>query len=44
MEKSNILIIAAILLIILGIIMIYLGGFSTPKTLWPPIVTGIGFL
>jgi hypothetical protein len=43
MKKRSILIIAAILLIVLGIIMIYLGGFSTSKTLWPPIITGIGF-
>ena len=33
----------AVLLIILGIIMIYLGGFYGPKTIWPPIITGIGF-
>ena len=35
--------IAAILLIILGIIMIYLGGFYAPKVILPPIITGIGF-
>ena len=43
MEKRNSLLIAAILLIVLGIVMIYLGAFSTPKLLLPPIVTGIGF-
>ncbi len=41
--RKNILMIIAVLLVILGIIMIYLGGFYTPKLLLPPIVTGIGF-
>jgi len=35
--------IVAYLLIILGIIMIYIGGFHAPKTMLPPIITGIGF-
>lgn len=43
MEKRNSLMIAAILLVILGIVMIYLGGFSGPKLLLPPVITGIGF-
>jgi len=34
---------AAILLIILGVIMIYIGGFYAPKVMLPPIITGIGF-
>ncbi len=38
MKKS-----VAYLLIILGIVMIYIGGFGAPKLMLPPIITGIGF-
>ncbi len=43
MNKNKILTITAIVLVILGIIMIYLGGFHSPKVILPPIITGIGF-
>jgi hypothetical protein len=43
MDKNKILTIAAILLIIIGILMIYIGGFYAPKVILPPILTGIGF-
>ena len=43
MDKNSVLSTSAILLIILGIGMIYLGGFYAPKVILPPIVTGIGF-
>jgi hypothetical protein len=43
MNKNSILSITAILLMALGVLMIYLGGFYTPKLMWPPIITGIGF-
>ncbi|MEP6844961.1 MAG: hypothetical protein ABI861_03130 [Panacibacter sp.] len=43
MEKRNGLIAAAVILIILGIVMIYLGAFHAPKLLLPPVITGIGF-
>ncbi len=43
MKKNSVLSIAAILLIILGIAMIYIGGFYAPKVMLPPIITGIGF-
>ena len=33
----------AIILILLGIAMIYIGGFHAPKLMLPPIITGIGF-
>ena len=33
----------AILLIILGVAMIYIGGFYAPKVMLPPIITGVGF-
>ena len=33
----------AVLLVILGIAMIYIGGFYAPKLMVPPIITGIGF-
>ncbi len=35
--------IATSLLVILGIVMIYLGGFSGAKLLLPPVITGTGF-
>ena len=38
--KKNI----AILLFLLGLFMIYLGGFHGEKVILPPIVTGVGFL
>jgi len=34
---------SALLLILLGIAMIYFGGFYTPKVMIPPIITGVGF-
>jgi hypothetical protein len=33
----------AYLLIVLGIAMIYIGGFGAPKLMLPPVITGIGF-
>jgi hypothetical protein len=43
MGRNKTLSTAAILLIILGIVMIYIGGFYAPKVMLPPIITGIGF-
>jgi len=43
MKKNNVLSIATIVLIILGIVMIYIGGFYAPKVMLPPIITGLGF-
>ncbi len=43
MNKKSVLSIAAILLLILGIAMIYIGGFYAPNIMLPPIITGIGF-
>jgi len=43
MEKRNIVNISIFLLILLGIAMIYFGGFYAPKVMIPPILTGIGF-
>ncbi len=43
MEKNKILSTAAILLIVMGIAMIYIGGFYAPTIMMPPIITGIGF-
>jgi hypothetical protein len=44
MSKNKILSITAILLAVLGITMIYLGGFHAPKVMLPPILSGIGFI
>jgi len=33
----------AIILILLGMTMIYIGGFYAPKVTLPPIITGVGF-
>ena len=43
MNKNNTLSIASLLLIVLGIAMIYIGGFYAPKVMLPPIITGVGF-
>jgi len=43
MSKNKTLSTAAFLLIILGIVMIYIGGFYGPKIMLPPIITGVGF-
>jgi len=43
MNKNKILSITAILLIVLGIAMIYIGGFYAPKVMLPPIISGVGF-
>lgn len=34
---------AGIILVLLGIVMIYLGGFYGPKLILPPIITAVGF-
>lgn len=34
---------AGLILIVLGVAMIYIGGFHAPKLMLPPIITGIGF-
>lgn len=44
MDKNKILTTTAILLIVLGIAMIYIGGFYSPKVILPPIISGVGFL
>jgi hypothetical protein len=43
LNKSQILTLSVWALVILGLVMIYLGGFYGPKVVLPPIVTGIGF-
>jgi len=43
MDKNKILTTTAILLIVLGIAMVYIGGFYAPKVILPPIISGIGF-
>jgi hypothetical protein len=43
MNKNKVLTIAGIVLFLLGIIMVYIGGFYAPKIMLPPIITGLGF-
>lgn len=43
MNKNKVFAVSAILLIILGVAMIYIGGFYAPKIILPPIITGVGF-
>jgi hypothetical protein len=43
MNKNNVLIVSSIALFLLGIVMIYIGGFYAPQVLLPPIITGVGF-
>ncbi|WP_197286288.1 hypothetical protein [Pedobacter sp. PACM 27299] len=42
MEKRTVLQISAVLLIILGIAIIFV-GLSGPKFMLPPVITGLGF-
>tara|TARA_R110002073_G_scaffold4213_4_gene28058 strand:- start:16439 stop:16609 length:171 start_codon:yes stop_codon:yes gene_type:complete len=43
MDKKNVLTMAAVALIVLGVLMIYIGGFYAPTIMLPPIITGVGF-
>lgn len=43
MKKNSILSIVAIILAVLGVVMIYIGGFYGPTLMLPPIITGVGF-
>ncbi len=43
MNRETTLAIAAIVMAILGLIIGYLGLFSGPGVLLPPVITGIGF-
>lgn len=43
MKRKKIVNTAVFLLVVLGILMIYFGGFHAPKVMIPPILTGLGF-
>ena len=43
MNKNKVLTVSSIALFLLGIAMIYIGGFYAPKVMLPPIITGVGF-
>jgi len=43
MQLRRLLTASALILIILGISMIYIGGIYSQKVILPPIITGIGF-
>jgi len=43
MGKNKTLTITAILLVVLGVAMVYIGGFYAPKVMLPPIISGVGF-
>jgi len=43
MKNSKLVKLSALALVILGIAMIYIGGFYGPKVILPPIITGLGF-
>lgn len=43
MSKNKTITIAFIILLVLGVAMLYLGGFHGEKIILPPILTGIGF-
>ncbi|NEU08038.1 hypothetical protein GZH53_06905 [Flavihumibacter sp. R14] len=44
MTRNNVLTVSTIVMIILALIMIFLGFRSGPKILYPPVITGIGFI
>lgn len=43
MERSKALTIGLWVLVVLGLVMVYLGGFYGPKVILPPIITAVGF-
>jgi len=43
MTNLKLIKVSALALVILGIAMIYIGGFYGSKVILPPIITGIGF-
>jgi len=43
MTNSKLIKVSALALVILGIAMIYIGGFYGEKIILPPIITGLGF-
>jgi hypothetical protein len=43
MENSKLIKVSALALVILGLVMIYIGGFYASKVMLPPIITGLGF-
>ncbi len=43
MNKNKVLTVSSIAIFLLGIVMIYIGGFYAPKPMLPPIITGVGF-
>jgi len=43
MNKNNVLTVSSIVLFLLGVAMIYIGGFYAPEVILPPIITGVGF-
>lgn len=43
MTKNKVLIVSSIALFLLGIAMIYIGGFHAPEVILPPVITGVGF-
>ena len=44
MNKKQSLLLAAFLLSVLALLMMYLGFNSAAKIIWPPVITGVGFL
>ena len=44
MNKKQSLLLAAVLLSVLALLIMYLGFTSAAKILWPPVITGVGFL
>lgn len=43
MRKGEVLVYASYILTILGVALVYWGGFYAPKLMLPPIITGVGF-
>lgn len=44
MSKKQSLFLAALLLTVLALLIMYLGFTSAAKILWPPVITGVGFI
>lgn len=43
MNKNRVLTVTSIALFLLGVAMIYIGGFHAPEVILPPVITGVGF-
>lgn len=44
MKKESILVVGSLILVVLALAIGYIGAFSGPNVLLPPVITSIGFI